>query len=680
MRPIPSLPQNDSPAQQQQRLETLTQERQVYAYNFDSRLSPLGIAAQVPRQDNFSFVWLDGVATTALQLLGNVLAIGAKLFDNGEAIQNDAGLSEPELRRVEGTYRELTDGFSRLSDRTSRLHQAPRSPGVALIAGVIERPRTLLKAAGQKLEETAGVAIVSEIATQAALDAPAIGQDILDLIDTLLKKLLSEAGDLFLKYLGLYGKAASLDNYTAQFSLLQPPAVASNYETDLIFARMRLAGPNPALLQGIAALPEKFPVTDAQYQSVMGQQDTLARAGQEGRLYLLDYAVFQGIPTGQTSGGQKYIEAPLALFAVPAANQADRKLRAVAIQCSQTPGRSNPIFTPADGTSWNLARLHVQVADGNYHELIAHLGLTHLILEEFTLSTHRQLAPQHPLYLLLTPHFQGTLAINNAAETSLIAPGGPVDQLLAGEIKASTQVSIQAVANHSINQAFLPRELAARRVDDASKLPDYPYRDDALLLWNDIRAWVSDYLAIYYNDDAAVRSDYELQAWVTELSSPEAGKLKDVGEDGGGIQTFEYLVDLATYIIFTASVQHAAVNFPQRTVMSYTPALPLAAYAPAPTSVEELPARTELTHLPPLQMSFLQQAVTFGLGNVYFTRLGGYDTYLHEPWFADARVWPALEVFQKRLRATGREIGQRNLSRIPYETLLPTAIPQSINI
>ncbi|WNG53685.1 hypothetical protein F0U59_01885 [Archangium gephyra] len=102
MRPIPSLPQNDSPAQQQQRLTTLTQERQVYAYNFDSRLSPLGIAAQVPRQDSFSFVWLDGIATTALQLLGNVLAIGAKLFDNGEAIQNDAGLSEPELRRVEG--------------------------------------------------------------------------------------------------------------------------------------------------------------------------------------------------------------------------------------------------------------------------------------------------------------------------------------------------------------------------------------------------------------------------------------------------------------------------------------------------------------------------------------------------------------------------------------------------
>ncbi|WP_375769631.1 lipoxygenase [Archangium gephyra] len=681
MNPTPSLPQNDSPAEQAQRLTTLTSQRQVYTYRFDSRLSPLGIAAEVPRQDNFSFVSLDGIATTALQLLGNVLAIGAKLFDNGEAIQNDAGLSEPELRRVEGLYQELAEGFSRLSDRTARLHQASRSPGVALIAGVIEGPRTLLKAAGQKLEETAGVTLVSEIATQAALDVPAIGQDIRDLIDTLLKKLLSEAGELFLAYLGLYGKAASLDAYSTQFSLLQAPSVASNYESDLVFARMRLAGPNPMVLQGIQALPEKFPVTDAQFQSVMGPDDTLARAGREGRLFLTDYALFQGIPTGQTSGGQKYIEAPLALFAVPAANVSDRKLRAVAIQCSQTPGRSSPIFTPKDGTSWRLARLHVQVADGNHHELIAHLGLTHLVLEEFAMATPRQLAPQHPLYLLLTPHFQGTLAINNAAEGSLIAPGGPVDQLLAGEITASTQLSIQAVANLSINQAFLPRALAARGVEDPSKLPDFPYRDDALLLWNDIRGWVSEYLAIYYNDDAAVRGDYELQGWVTELSSAEGGKLKDVGENGAGIQTFEYLVDLATYVLFTASAQHAAVNFPQRTVMSFTPALPLAAYAPAPTSVEEeLPESAELSHLPPLQMAFLQQAVTFGLGNVYFTRLGGYDTYLREPWFQDARVWPAMQAFQKRLRATEREIGQRNLSRIPYETLLPSAIPQSINI
>lgn len=670
---FPSLPQNDSPTVQQQRRAALAQQQQVYTYNFDSRLKPLGIAAQVPQQDKPSFVWLDGVITTAAQLLGNVLAIGAKLFDNGVAVQNNAGLSQTELRQVEGFYRDFAQGFSQLSERTTRLHQAPTPPSTA---GGPEGPRALLQTAGHAIEAATGLAL----AFHAAPDAVAIGEEILDIIGSLLKKLFTDVGELFLKYLGLFGKASSIEAYTDQFSLIQPPSSISNYDEDLIFARMRLAGPNPLVIKAIPALPSNFPVTDAQYQSVMGTEDTLARAGSEGRLFLADYAVFNGIPGGTTSGGQKYIEAPLALFAVPAAGSADRKLRAVAIQCSQTPGRSNPIFTPKDGTTWRLARLHVQVADGSYHELISHLGLTHLVIEEFAMATPRQLSTQHPLYLLLMPHFQGTLFINASAESSLIAPGGPVDRLLGGEIGASTQISIQAVATYPINQSFLPQALAARGVEDPSKLPDYPYRDDALLLWKDIQTWVSDYLAVYYNDDDAVRNDYELQAWVAELASAQGGQLKDVGESGGGIQTFTYLVDLATFILFTASVQHAAVNFPQRTIMSYTPAQPMAAYAPAPTFVEELSPGAVLDNLPPLQMSFLQIQILFGLGNVYFTRLGGYDTYLRTPWFADARVWPALEAFQARLRETEREIGRRNLSRIPYETLLPSAIPQSINI
>lgn len=72
---IPSLPQNDSPFQQQQRRSALAQQQQLYTYNFDSRLQPLGIAAQVPRGDGHTFAWLDGIATTALQLLGNYLSL-----------------------------------------------------------------------------------------------------------------------------------------------------------------------------------------------------------------------------------------------------------------------------------------------------------------------------------------------------------------------------------------------------------------------------------------------------------------------------------------------------------------------------------------------------------------------------------------------------------------------------
>lgn len=695
--PIPSLPQSDSPQQQQQRLAELQQQRQLYTYSFSSNLAPLGVAAQVPPHEGFSLVWMDGVATTALQLLGNVLAIASKAVEGlGDTHPNEASLSVVERQKAHAVYQDLVKSFHRLSEKTTRVHQSASAvPPVAPRANTPAHSQTLIESVTHRLESAVGAveeavgvvriaagAVANELKSPASLDAPSIVDDVLKCIEEILEILLSDAFHALLKLVGLYGQADSLEQFTAQFALLLVPSVISNYEDDIVFARMRLAGPNPVVIQAIETLPANFPVTDAQFQSVMGRDDSLAQAGAQGRLFLADYKILEGVTPGESSGKKKYLSAPLALFAVPAATLSDRRLRAIAIQCGQTPGASNPIFTPQDGASWHLARLQVQVADGNYHELISHLGLTHLVLEQFAMATPRHLPVQHPLYLLLTPHFQGTLAINDAANAHLVAKGGAVDTLLSGTIQSSIALSVQAVLNQSIHQSFLPNALRARGVDDVNALPDYPYRDDALLLWNDIHSWVNGYLALYYkSDDSLVQGDYELQHWIKELASPEGGKLKDIEENGQGIQTFAYLVDLVTYAIFTASVQHATVNFPQRTIMSFTPAMPLAAYTPAPTSVDkDLSQREAMKSLPPLQSALTQLLFGFGLGNVYFTRLGGYDTYRLSPWFSDPSVMPLLETFQNNLRKTEQEIGRRNLSRIPYETLVPSAIPQSINI
>ena len=43
-------------------------------------------------------------------------------------------------------------------------------------------------------------------------------------------------------------------------------------------------------------------------------------------------------------------------------------------------------------------------------------------------------------------------------------------------------------------------------MDSVDELPDYPYRDDALLIWNAIDQWVGEYIAVYYAGDADVTS------------------------------------------------------------------------------------------------------------------------------------------------------------------------------
>ena len=496
------------------------------------------------------------------------------------------------------------------------------------------------------------------------------------------KWLLELLASLIGRAAGLVGTAKHVEQYAAQFQTIVVPDVISTWSSDDEFGRMRVAGPNPLMIQRVRdALPTNFPVTNDDYQRVMGPSDSIAAAIAEQRLYLADYAALAGMTNGKLPQ-QKYVTAPLALFAIPKGTTGQVLPRPVAIQCSQHPSNQNPIFYPFHGDAWEQAKVHVQVADGNYHELVSHLGLTHLLIEPFVVSSFRKLPSTHPVLELLNPHFQGTLFINNAAITSLIDPGGIVDRLLGGDIESDWKVTTNALANLDFDAWMLPNELRARGVDSSALPLLYPYRDDALSVWGAIEQWVHDYLAIFYDDDQAVADDKALQAWVADLTSSAGGCIRGLGQTRSevlGIYTFEYLVSVITMVIFTASAQHAAVNFPQAGIMSYSPSMPLAAYTEPPTRTSGVDS-TMLETLPPLQQALVQLLVGQGLGGVYFTRLGDYNRHQLLPYFKRPPVAHALETFQANLARVEREIGQRNFKRPAYTPLLPSRIPQSINI
>jgi arachidonate 15-lipoxygenase len=186
---------------------------------------------------------------------------------------------------------------------------------------------------------------------------------------------------------------------------------------------------------------------------------------------------------------------------------------------------------------------------------------------------------------------------------------------------------------------------------------------------------VSDYVSLYYATDQEVQQDRALQAWAREVTAHEGGRIRGFGE-AGGLQTRSYLVDALTLIIFTASAQHAAVNFPQGDVMSYAPAVPMAGYLPASIVAREVTQQDYLTFLPPLDQAQRQYNLLALLGSVYYNKLGDYPP----GHFTDPKVKPLLQSFQDKLQQIEETIAQRNLSRPPYEYLLPSRVPQSINI
>ncbi len=480
------------------------------------------------------------------------------------------------------------------------------------------------------------------------------------------------AGKYIVKFLKP-GEGISLEEYNELFASIKIPTADRDFMTDENFVRMRLAGWNPSLIEKINLLPKNIAFTDKLLKEIDGfKNDSIAKLSKENRLFILDYKDLDNLKNGFQPNGEKFCYAPIAIFAKPKDSEL---LKVLAIQTGQD-SNMFPIFTPkSDYWSWQMAKLVVNSADGNYHELITHLGLTHLVIEPFIVSTHRQLSSRHPIYKLLIPHFNGTIFINYLAKKALIAPGGGVDYLLSGTIESDTIVSIQNHLKRGFNELAFPNTLKQRKIENPEIISDYPYRDDGMLVWETIKSWVNDYARLYYNSNEDILNDEEIQLWAKEIASEQGGRVKDFGEDKKGkLTTINYLIEAITEIIFIASAGHSSVNFPQQGMMMYAPEVPLGLYDKAPLAKKKYSEADWISMMPTLDMASLQLNLGYTLGGVFYTSLGQYGNIFSK------EVSPILQKFQTKLKEVEKTIEERNRNRFPYPYMLPSRLTQSINI
>lgn len=474
-----------------------------------------------------------------------------------------------------------------------------------------------------------------------------------------------------------------LDKYNLMFQSIPLPFVSTpeHLHNDRTFAYWRLAGNNPLLLKRISSIPDNFPVTDAHYQSVMGENDSLESALNENRVYLADYSIIGklAVPDGfnKPDTNMGYSEAPLALFSV---SKTEKTLLPVAIQCGQDPAKYDIMIPSSDPDlywGWEMAKTSVQTADENHHEIITHLALTHFISEVYAVATLRNFRDSHPLYKLLISHYEGTNFINDGATKILLLPGQFVDKLFAQDLNIIYEEVLKGRFSFDVTENAFPNYIKSRGLDDVVALPDYPYRDDGLLVWEAIEQWVSDYVGFYYLSDNQVTLDPEVMAWSADIVTN--GKLYNFKPVDG----VKSLKDALTMAIFVASAQHAAVNFSQPDWMSYAPAMSASHAAKAPY--------IQKGHSNPDWVNMQAQYNQALLKLTIYTLLGGTNHGLlgeyikpgteNEPLFTDVHITTLLTKFRNRLREIESVIIKRNQTRyIPYEYLLPGRIPASTNI
>ena len=634
----PTLPQNDNAAEQARRAAQIVTTSANYIWTKDiATLEGVPLAATVPKSDDPTLEWFIILAKVGLEIARNAIAVklsGLGSSHDGVALitaQARCGAIETSLVSLSAHHDAKTGG------------------------NIFKRVESAVEESVEYLDQTAHLALLKDHVAEL--------------------RAMIELTDAERHSIGA-AVPPSLEAYRALFDTLDVPGIAYMFQEDDVFARLRVAGPNAMLIKGIAALPNNFALTPDQYAAVVNG-DTLSTALSEGRIYLCDYDELKVLVAGKWDGIPKYVYRPMALFAVPPGGAS---IVPVAIQC----GQEGPVFTPTaiagDKWGWEMAKLVVQVADGNYHELFVHLARTHLVLEAFAVATHRNLATVHPIWGLLVPHYEGSLFINNQAAGSLIAANGPIDHIFGGTITSSQQAAVEDRLAFDFYTKMLPADLAERNVNDTATLVDYPYRDDALLVWQAINQWATQYVNIYYASDDAVLGDTELAAWATSITS------EGLVAGFTPITSRQQLADVCTMIIFTASAQHAAVNFPQKDVMSFAPAVTGAGWAAAPTEQSGHHKQGWLGTMPPLSLALEQLNTLYLLGSVHYRPLGDYrsNDIPYNSWFRDPEVTGAdcaLPCFQATLQTVEDKIAVRNAERMwPYPYLLPSLIPTSINI
>ncbi|XP_076019755.1 polyunsaturated fatty acid 5-lipoxygenase [Genypterus blacodes] len=452
--------------------------------------------------------------------------------------------------------------------------------------------------------------------------------------------------------------------------------VMRHWKEDFLFGYQFLNGCNPVVIQKCSKLPDKFPVTHEMVAVSLERELTLEQEIQAGNIYMVDYEVLDGIrPNCTDPCTLQYLAAPICLLYK---NTRD-KILPLAIQLGQIPGEDNPIFLPTDGQyDWLLAKTWVRFADFQYHQTITHLLGTHLITEVFAIAMYRQLPAVHPVFKLLKPHIRFTIAINTKAREQLICERGIFDKANATGGGGHVQLIQRVMKSLTFKSLCFPEGIKARGVDIKQELPTYFYRDDGCRVWEATSSFVSDVLSIYYTSDEVVQEDKEIQAFVKDVCSFGMQDF-DHCEFPKSLKSLEELTEYLTVIVFTASAQHAAVNFGQFDWCSWIPNAPSTMRKPPPKQKGIANVKWIIETLPDCGRSSWHLGAVWALSQYQENELflGMYP----DEHFTEKPVKQAMERFRNQLAEISRIIRQRNEGKnLPYFNMSPDKIPNSVAV
>ncbi|RYR40314.1 hypothetical protein Ahy_A09g046047 isoform D [Arachis hypogaea] len=302
--------------------------------------------------------------------------------------------------------------------------------------------------------------------------------------------------------------------------------------------------------------------------------------------------------------------------------------------------------------------------------------------------------------------------INSLARSSLVNADGIIEKTFLWG-RYAMEMSSVIYKDWVFTDQALPADLIKRgmAVEDPSSphgvrliVEDYPYAVDGLDIWDAIKAWVQEYVSIYYPSNDTIQQDSELQSWWNEIVTVGHGDKKDAPW-WPTMQTPQELIQVCSTLIWIASALHAAVNFGQYPYGGFILNRPTLSRRFMPEKgtpeYDELSTNAQKAYLRTITPKF-QTLIDLSVIEI-LSRHASDEYYLGQRdsadfWTNDTRAQEAFKRFGTNLANVELQLVQRNNNEtlrnrvgpvtMPYTLLYPSSeegltfrgIPNSISI
>lgn len=161
----------------------------------------------------------------------------------------------------------------------------------------------------------------------------------------------------------------------------------------------------------------------------------------------------------------------------------------------------------------------------------------------------RTLSAEHPVYALLDRLMYQVFAVQPIARDVLFATGEAVDEVFGYTGTAAQQFTddLYNGGKGAFQSNYFLTDLENRGLINSGfgpELAHFPFYEDALVIYSAIQNFMTTFVDSYYNSDADILKDTELQVW-----APEANGEAGVHDFPQSISTKQTLVEILTHMV-----------------------------------------------------------------------------------------------------------------------------------